>query len=183
MAGAKDKPYFKQALFNRALVRKQHYLKTKGTYSHKVYDNLVFGKVKALLGGNIRIMVVGSAPIAGDVLDALKVIFCCPIVEGYGQTETSGSATVTSRDDPIAGQVGGPLRCLKIRLRDLPEMKYFSTDKPPRGEICFKGSSIFRGYFKDREKTKAAFDEEGWLLSGDVGTILPNGSVKIIDRA
>jgi long-chain acyl-CoA synthetase len=53
-------------------------------------------------------------------------------------------------DDKTAGHVGGPLPCLKLRLADLPEMNYFSSDRPfPRGEICFKGPSVFTGYFKD----------------------------------
>lgn len=79
--------------------------------------------------------------------------------------------------------MGGPLPCLKIRLRDLPDMEYTSQDTPyPRGEICFKGPSVFEGYFKNEEKTNEAL-HNGWLWSGDVGVILPNGSIKIIDRA
>jgi len=129
-------------------------------------------------------MVTGSAPIAADVLNALKVIFSAPIREGYGQTETSAPATLTHPFDPTSGHVGGPISSVKIRLRDIPEMEYLSTDKPyPRGEICFKGPSIFKGYFKAEDKTKEAFDEEGWLRSGDVGLVYPNGAVKIIDRA
>jgi len=83
----------------------------------------------------------------------------------------------------VSGHVGCPLACLKIRLRDIDEMKYHATDKPhPRGEICFKGASVFSGYFKAPEKTQEAFDEDGWLLSGDVGVVRPNGSIKIVDR-
>jgi len=128
-------------------------------------------------------MITGSAPIAADVLNTLKVIFSCPIREGYGQTETSAPATLTHSLDPTSGHVGGPIPCNKIRLRDIPEMEYFSTDPNPRGEICFKGNNIFRHYFKAEDKTTEAFDEDGWLRSGDVGMILPNGSIKIIDRA
>lgn len=62
-------------------------------------------------------------------------------------------------------------------------MGYMSTDNPPRGEICFKGSNVIQGYYKDNGKTAEAFDSEGWLMSGDVGMILPNGAVKIVDRA
>lgn len=62
-------------------------------------------------------------------------------------------------------------------------MEYFSTDSNPRGEICFKGPSVFKGYYKAPDKTAEAFDEDGWLRSGDVGMILPNGTIKIIDRA
>ena len=128
-------------------------------------------------------MVTGSAPISPEVVNFLKVCFCCPLLEGYGQTESSAASCITLPGDPKAGHVGGPLPCLKIRLRDLPDMEYTSNDTPyPRGEICFKGPSVFTGYFKNEEKTKEAL-VDGWLLSGDVGVVLPNGSIKIIDRA
>lgn len=72
---------------------------------------------------------------------------------------------------------------MKIRLRDLPEMGYMSTDNPPRGEIQFMATTNFKGYFRNPERTKEAHDEEGWICTGDVGQINPNGSLKIIDRA
>ena len=108
-------------------------------------------------------MVTGSAPIAGDVLSFLKCVFSCPLREGYGQTETSAPATITSAFDPIPGHVGGPLTCLKIRLKDIPEMNYYATDENPRGEVCYKGASIFKGYFKAPDKNAEAFDQDGWL--------------------
>ena len=62
-------------------------------------------------------------------------------------------------------------------------MGYLHTNSPPQGEICFFGTNVFSGYFKNPEKTEEAFDEEGWLRSGDVGEIYENGSIRIIDRA
>jgi long-chain acyl-CoA synthetase len=128
-------------------------------------------------------MITGSAPMTGDVLNFLKICFSCPIREGYGQTETSAPASFTSEKDPTSGHVGGPLPCIRFRLKDIPEMNYLSTDPNPRGELCFKGESVFKGYFKAADKNTEAFDSEGWLRSGDVGEILPNGAVKVIDRA
>lgn len=129
-------------------------------------------------------MVTGSAPIDVSVLDYLKICFCVPIHEGYGLTESSAGSCMTRGNDPIAGHVGGPIASLKIRLKDVPAMEYYSTDKPyPRGEICMKGPSIFSGYFSRPDKTAEVFDDQGWFMTGDVAEIYENGSIKIIDRS
>jgi long-chain acyl-CoA synthetase len=145
---------------------------------------LVFKKIKALLGGNVRFMISGSAPIESDVLELLKICFCCPFLEGYGLTETSGGSSISLPNDPVVGHVGGPLPCVKWRLMDVPEMNYFSTDKPyPRGELQMKGATVFSGYYKRPDKTSEAFDKDGWFKTGDVVMVYPNGSTKIIDRS
>lgn len=128
-------------------------------------------------------MVTGSAPIAAEVLSFLKCVFGCPILEGYGLTETSAPISLTSLSDATSGHVGGPLVSVKVRLRDIPEMNYLTTDDNPRGELCAKGLSVFKGYFKAPDKNTEAFDEEGWFKTGDVAVVMKNGSIKIIDRA
>jgi long-chain acyl-CoA synthetase len=144
----------------------------------------VFRKIAAMMGGNVRFMITGSAPIEPSVLELLKICFCCPFMEGYGLTETSGGSSVTWPNDPNTGHVGGPLPCVKWRLQDVEGMGYFSTDKPyPRGELQMKGASVTSGYYKRPDKTKEAFDEDGWFKTGDVAMVYPNGSVKIIDRS
>lgn len=128
-------------------------------------------------------MVTASAPISGEVLTFFKIALGIHIYEVYGQTETNGPATCTLPSDPTAGHVGGVFPAMKLRLRDVPEMGYLASDNPPRGEIQFWGQNLFDGYFKNPEKTKEAFTDDGWVSSGDVGIILPNGAVKIVDRA
>jgi len=159
-------------------------LKSKGKVTHWLWDKLVFNKVRALLGGNIRMMVTGSAPISSEVLDFLKVAFCCVIPEGYGLTESNAGSFVTFADDPESGHVGTPTQCTKCRLRAITEKSYFHTDKPyPRGEICMWSSTIMQGYFKEPEKTREVLSEDGWFKTGDVGCVLESGALKIIDRA
>lgn len=84
-------------------------LREKAEYSAFFYDKLVFKKTRAIFGGRCTRMVTGSAPVSRDVLDFLKIAACCPILEGYGQTETMGASFVTDVNDPLSGHVGGPI--------------------------------------------------------------------------
>lgn len=129
-------------------------------------------------------MLCASAPVSAEVLQFYKLALGIHVYEVYGQTETNGPATGTHPLDIRGGSVGGVMPSLKIRLRDVPELGYLASDKPyPRGEVQFKGTNVFKGYFKNPERTREAFSEDGWLCSGDVGLVLPNGAIKIIDRA
>jgi long-chain acyl-CoA synthetase len=85
----------KAYLANRAIQSKLFYLEHQAAYTYKFYDTAVCNKFRAILGGRVRLMVTGSAPIAVDVLNYLKVCFCCPILEGYGQTESSAASCIT----------------------------------------------------------------------------------------
>jgi len=154
----------KKWLVNNAMAKKQANYARDGSLTACCYDKIVFKKVRALLGGNVRYMLTGSAPITRDVIEFLKVSFSCPIIEGYGLTESAAGSCITHPDDAVTGHVGGPTECVKIRLKDLPDMSYMSSDTPyPRGEICLKGPSIFSGYYKRSDKTAEAFDSEGWF--------------------
>lgn len=174
-------------LANKGIKAKLEKLESSGDPTHAVYDKLVFNKFKAAVGGKVRFMLTGSAPISKDVLNFLKIALCAPIYEGYGQTETCAASCITFSEDGEAGHVGGVMPYAEAKLVDIPEMDYLSTDTVdgvsyPRGEICFRGSNNFLGYFKLPDKTAEALDEEGWVHTGDIGTILPNGAIKIIDR-
>ncbi|KAL4469389.1 hypothetical protein ABPG74_004642 [Tetrahymena malaccensis] len=180
---------FQALLVNYAIQSKLHNLVTKNQYHHMLYDKLVFNKMKQAFGGKIRLALSASAPISTEILNFFKIVLGCPIYEAYGQTEGLGLEFCTSRYDVKAPRtVGGVCGQLEMKLIDVPEMNYLSTDKNelgedyPRGEICVRGSSVFAGYYKDEEKTKEAIDGEGWLHSGDIGCLWPSGSLQIIDR-
>ena len=180
---------YKKSFALKAITTKLSLLKSKGTVKHCFYDKLVFKKMKLALGGRVRWILVGSAPTSPEVLNFLKVVFCCNIIEGYGQTESTGASFLTSLlDNKSAGTVGGPLPSTEYKLFDVPEMNYCSKDLDsegrslPRGEMCIRGPGVFKGYYKDEEKTKEAVDGEGWLHTGDIVQINLNGTVKIIDR-
>jgi len=173
---------FKETLFFKAFDTKMQAL-NDGYVNDTLWDTVVFSKIAEKLGGKVRLMVTGSAPISKDVLSFLRVAFSCPVYEGYGQTETCAGATLTLTSDLIPGHVGIPIPSIEIKLVDVADMNYFVTDQPfPRGEICFRGPCCTQGYYKNEEKTRELIDEYGWLHSGDIGEILPDHSFKIIDR-
>lgn len=163
-----------------------------GHMKHGLYDRLLFNKIKAALGmDHLRIMISGSAPLSAPVMTFFRCLLGIPVVEGYGQTEGSAAATIGHPDDiATAGHVGGPTECCEVVLVDVPEMGYFHTDTmhrgdqgcKGRGEIWVRGPNVFKGYYKDEEKTKETIDEEGWLRSGDIGLWTLGGALQIIDR-
>ena len=157
-AGIEAKPGAVRWLINKGLSAKMAALNRDGRVTHGCYDKL-FAKFRNLLGGKVKLMTTGSAPIDKKVLDFLKCCFSVPIIEGYGLTESATGGGTTDMKDPVTGHVGGPSEAVKIRLKDLPEMEYLSSDKPyPRGEICLTGPCIFKGYYKREDKTAEAFD-------------------------
>jgi long-chain acyl-CoA synthetase len=96
----------KAGLFSRALKAKTENMHNNGTLTHPFWDALLFNKVKALLGGNVRLMITASAPISSSVLDFLRVAFGAQIVEAYGQTESTGGLTCSMKNDFKPGHVG-----------------------------------------------------------------------------
>ncbi|CAO3590084.1 unnamed protein product [Absidia cylindrospora] len=170
------------ALARRGIAAKLENLANQKGYTHPVWDRLLFNKVKQALGGNVRMIVTGSAPIGKDIMQFLRVALCCDIREGYGATETTAASSCHMDGEYQAGHIGAPTTNNEIMLLDVPEMNYLSTDPYPRGEICIRGPNVFKGYFKDEEKTREALDDEGWYHSGDIGMINERGCLIIIDR-
>ena len=131
------------------------------------WDTLLFSKIKKNFGGRIKFMISTSAPMSLPMMNFLKVVFCCNIIEVYGQTESTGIATTNKIEDTVGGNVGGPSNNTEIKIIDVPELNYTSEhidpngNLLPQGELCIRGSGIFKGYYQDPEKTKEVIDSEG----------------------
>ena len=134
----------------------------------RVADKLVFAKVKEKLGGRLRVGVSGAAPLGIDVLEFFNALGML-VIEGYGLTETASSLTVNDPDDFRFGTVGHAVEGSEIRLDE-------------DGEILVRSDKVFAGYYKDPEATAAAFTDDGWFRTGDVGEIDADGFLKITDR-
>uniref|UniRef100_A0A8C1G4C7 Arachidonate--CoA ligase n=1 Tax=Cyprinus carpio TaxID=7962 RepID=A0A8C1G4C7_CYPCA len=173
----------KRWLLDFATSRKEAELKSGVVRKDSMWDKLIFSKVQASLGGRVRLMITGAAPVSPTVLTFLRAALGCQFYEGYGQTECTAGCTMSLPGDWTAGHVGAPLPCNFVKLVDVAEMNYFAANG--EGEVCqhpICGSNVFQGYLKDQEQTSEAIDKDGWLHTGDVGKWLPNGTLKIIDR-
>lgn len=147
------------------------------------WDKLVFSKIRAKLGGRVKMLSSGASPISSEVMLFLRICFGPNVLEGYGMTETACLISLTLPGDPTMGHVGAPIPSCEIKLDDIPEMGYGNDDEPnPRGEICVRGPIVFGGYYKNPEATAETIDKDGWLHTGDVGMWLPGGLLRIIDR-
>ncbi|NXF93864.1 ACSL1 ligase, partial [Eubucco bourcierii] len=170
----------KRWMLDFASKRKEAELRSGIVRNNSFWDKVIFRKIQASLGGKVRLMVTGAAPVSASVLTFLRAALGCQFYEGYGQTECTAGCSLSLPGDWTAGHVGAPMPCSIIKLVDVQEMNYLAAKG--EGEVCVKGPNVFRGYLKDPEKTAEALDKDGWLHTGDIGKWLPNGTLKIIDR-
>lgn len=172
--------WIKSSIFHFCLNRKLAEVTSGTIRKDSWWDKLVFRKMHAMMGGNVRIMITGSAPLSPEVFNFCRAAFGCYFMEGYGQTEATAACTVTYPGDTEIGHVGPPIPSNFVKVVDVPEMNYFAKDK--HGEVCVKGPNVMSGYYMQPEKTAEAIDSDGWLHTGDIGQWLPNGAMKIFDR-
>ncbi|ESQ38423.1 hypothetical protein EUTSA_v10029385mg [Eutrema salsugineum] len=179
-----DGGFFKRKVFNVAFSYKFGNMKKGQSHvaAAPFCDKLVFNKVKQGLGGNVRIILSGAAPLASHIESFLRVVACCHVLQGYGLTESCAGTFVTLPDElDMLGTVGPPVPNVDIRLESVPDMEYDALGSTPRGEICIRGKTLFSGYYKREDLTKEVLID-GWFHTGDVGEWQPDGSMKIIDR-
>jgi long-chain acyl-CoA synthetase len=135
---------------------------------HRLADRLVYRKVKARLGGRLRLGVSGGAPLAkeiGELLHTLDIL----IIEGWGLTECTTAASVNRPNRFRFGTVGPALPGFEVRTAE-------------DGELLIRSETVFAGYYKDPEATREVLGPDGWLRSGDLGSIDDDGFIHITDR-
>ena len=130
-------------------------------------EELLYARVRGIFGGNIRQAVSGAAPIAREILE---FFYACgvPVLEGYGMTETATVATYSTPEHHRFGTVGRPLPGCEVRIAE-------------DGEILIRGANIFGGYYKNDDASFGAV-VDGWLHTGDLGSLDEDGYLKITGR-
>jgi long-chain acyl-CoA synthetase len=136
-------------------------------FQHRLADKLVYSKVKAKLGGQLRLPISGGAPLAKEIAEFFHTIDLL-IIEGYGQTECTTASNVNMPTSFRFGTVGPAIPGVEVRIAE-------------DGEILVRGPNVFAGYYKDEEATREVMDEEGWLHTGDIGHV-DDGFLTITDR-
>jgi long-chain acyl-CoA synthetase len=135
---------------------------------HAVFDRLVYSKIRAALGGEVRYSVSGGAPLGARLGHFFRGIGI-NVLEGYGLTETCAGVTLNLPGRQHIGSVGRPIPGCTIRIAD-------------DGEVLIKGGNVFVGYWHNEEATREVFDQDGWFHSGDLGQLDDEGYLTITGR-
>lgn len=134
--------------------------------------------------GTLRTGIMAGAPCAPELLKrVMQEMHCSEILIGYGETEASPLTHLTSRDDTLERRiqtVGTNLPHQEVKVVDVESGKTVAPGQV--GEICFRGYHVMKGYYGDPEATAKTIDENGWLHSGDLGTMDADGYVRITGR-
>ncbi|WFD28405.1 long-chain-fatty-acid--CoA ligase [Malassezia nana] len=167
----------KQRLFDLGMWAKEN--KVPGLA--QAADKVVFKALREQTGGRLRLALSGGAPISRETQKFLNNALVM-VLQGYGMTESAAMCAILQPEFFKWGCVGSPMPSIEVRLCDIPDAGYFSTNSLPQGEILIRGPSVSQGYFKRPELTKEAISEDGWLRTGDVGQWNADGTISIIDR-
>ncbi|KAL3308372.1 Long-chain-fatty-acid--CoA ligase 6 [Cichlidogyrus casuarinus] len=150
-------------------------------YSKMDPKDEAFSSVRDAFGGQLRMAYTGASMCLVETYKFFKAAFGIPVQTGYGCTEACGGVTLTMAEDTELGHVGALSMSTKVKLVSDPEIKSMPFASLG-GEVRVKGLNVMKGYFKDPELTKEAFDENGWLKTGDIGMWDNKGRLCIIDR-
>lgn len=167
-----------RSMFNKGFAKKLENYKKTGELKHKFWDSLVFKSIRNLLGGKLRVLVVGTAICNSDVTRFLKIVLGCEVLEGYGMIESTVCAFCTFPGDPSTGNIGGPLIGIEARLHYTGMI--FEEYNHYYGELQLRGPAMSQQYYKS---TAPPLTSTNWFSTGDLVAVLPEtGALTFIDR-
>ncbi|KAF8887701.1 long-chain-fatty-acid-CoA-ligase [Mucidula mucida] len=186
----------RKSVFNGSMTLKRN----KVPVLAQVADSVVLSNVRAATGGRLRVGLAGGAAISRETQEFLNVALFNLLqgkvsilfrltradsgAAGYGMTESCGMCAVLPPEVFRYGAVGLPMPSIEIKLLDVPDAGYTSKNNPPQGEVCIRGPSVTKGYYKrpDLNEDPTIFTEDGWMRTGDVGQWNTDGTLTLVDR-
>ncbi|KAF9886671.1 long-chain fatty acid-CoA ligase [Aspergillus nanangensis] len=169
-----------RSMFWGAMSLKQ-LMMSSGLPGSGVLDAVVFRKLKEATGGRLRIVMNGGGPVSKETQKFISMAVA-PMISGYGLTETSAMGALNDPQAWNPDALGDIPASIEVKLVDFADAGYFTKNKPPQGEIFIRGGSVASSYWNDEEETKAAFTDDGWFMTGDIGEFDKLGHLKIVDR-
>jgi long-chain acyl-CoA synthetase len=148
-----------------------------------IVSRIVFSKFTEATGGKLRVVLVGGSAVSKETQEFMRVALGCPVIQGYGLTETCASGGVQPPQAPFtSGIIGRTVPSVEMKLVSIPDMKYFANEG--NGELWIRGPPVCTlGYYKQPEKSAQDFDSQGWFHTGDICHFdKKNGTIAIIDR-
>jgi long-chain acyl-CoA synthetase len=169
----------KKNVFNSAIAVK----KANVPGLKQVMDAVVLKAVREQTGGRLRYAMSGGAALSKETQEFLTHALVT-MLQGYGMTESCGMCAIMTPEFMQFGSLGPPVPSVEIKLLDVPDAGYLSTNKTPQGEVCLRGPSVIKGYYKrdDLNSDETIFTKDGWFRTGDVGTWNADGTLSLIDR-
>jgi long-chain acyl-CoA synthetase len=169
----------KKTIFNGAMAAK----KADVPGLSQLADAVVLNNIKQATGGRLRLALSGGAALSKETQEFLSIALVT-MLQGYGMTESCGMCAILPPELMQYRSVGLPVPSAEIKLLDVPEAGYKSTNNPPQGEVCIRGPSVTKGYYKrdDLNNDESIFTKDGWLRTGDVGQWNADGTLSLIDR-
>ncbi|KAL6449690.1 LOW QUALITY PROTEIN: FAA1 Long-chain-fatty-acid--CoA ligase 1 [Candida maltosa Xu316] len=177
IAKVKQAPFLQQKIFWGAFKAKAAF-NSFGLPGAGMFD-VVFKKVKAATGGQLRYVLNGGSPISVDAQVFVSNLIA-PMLLGYGLTETCANACIVEHTKFEIGTLGSLVGSVTAKLVDVADAGYYAKNN--QGEIWLQGGPVVKEYYKNEKETKEAFTDDGWFKTGDIGEWTSEGGLKIIDR-
>lgn len=164
---------------DKCVNQKLDWLEQYGTTTSFMHDKLIFSHIKAMTGGKMKFLMHTGEKVSEEILKFLKICLCVDILEAYCSAETSGVACISVIGDNFTGSTGGPICCTAAKLKLMEDFNPKDKCVYPTGELLLQGPTLLQKYFCSSPNDNL---KDGWLHTGDLAVIYPNGAVQLLGR-